>query len=223
MTAICCAISRPPRSRCWDRFRAVNAAVVAQALGIPTEIASFNAGIAMEIAVRHGRADLVVANNVLPDVPDLFDFAAGLSRILRPNGMVSLQLPHLLSLVQNLQFDAFRHDRLLLSVAAGAGTRAALGRPARVRCGASAGSWRLVARLRLPWRGSASRRDPRPEGTSSGRKTCAGLDRRDIYSVCSDASRAARTKMSRFPAKQARRRAPRCGLRRGGTGQHAAE
>jgi hypothetical protein len=77
---------------------------------IPIEIASFNTGTAMEVAVRRGCADLVVANDVLPYAPDLFDFAAGLACILRPNGMLSLQVPHLLSLVQTLQFDAFRHD-----------------------------------------------------------------------------------------------------------------
>ena len=80
------------------------------AIDIPTEIASFNTGTAMEVAVRRGCADLVIANDVLPYAPDLFDFAAGLACILRPNGMLSLQVPHLLSLVQTMQFDAFRHD-----------------------------------------------------------------------------------------------------------------
>ncbi|MGD0102662.1 MAG: class I SAM-dependent methyltransferase [Rhodopila sp.] len=79
-------------------------------IGIPTEIGLFNTGTAMEIAVRHGCADLVVANDVLPHAPDLFDFAAGLASILRPNGILALQVPHLLSLVQKMQFDAFRHD-----------------------------------------------------------------------------------------------------------------
>jgi 2-polyprenyl-3-methyl-5-hydroxy-6-metoxy-1,4-benzoquinol methylase len=87
-----------------------NAAAAAQDLGIKTEILFFNTGTAMEIAVRVGRADLVVANNVLPRVADLFDFAAGCACILRPNGIVSLQVPHLLSLIQRVQFDAFRHD-----------------------------------------------------------------------------------------------------------------
>jgi SAM-dependent methyltransferase len=80
------------------------------AIGIPAEIAFFNTETAMQIAVRHGCADLVIADNVLPYVPDLFDFAAGLASILRPNGIMILQVPHLLSLVQTLQFDAFRHD-----------------------------------------------------------------------------------------------------------------
>jgi SAM-dependent methyltransferase len=87
-----------------------NAAAAAGEHGIPTEAGFFTAETAMEIAVRHGRADLVVASNVLPHVPDLFDFAAGFAGILRPNGVLTLQVPHLLSLVQRVQFDAFRHD-----------------------------------------------------------------------------------------------------------------
>jgi len=90
---------------------ALNAAAAAQALGIPTEIGLFNAETAMSIAVRHGRADLVVADNVLPEVPDLFDFAAGFTGILQPKGVVTFQFPHVLSLIQRTQFDAFRHDR----------------------------------------------------------------------------------------------------------------
>jgi 2-polyprenyl-3-methyl-5-hydroxy-6-metoxy-1,4-benzoquinol methylase len=85
-------------------------ASVANDIGVPTETGYFCAESAMEIAVRHGRADLVVANNVLPHVPDLFDFSAGFAGILRPNGVLVLEVPHLLSLVQRLQFDAFRHD-----------------------------------------------------------------------------------------------------------------
>ena len=76
----------------------------------PVHAATFNIESAMEVAVRHGCADIVVAHDVLPHVPDLFDFAAGLACVLRPNGVISLQFPHLLALVQGVQFDAFRHD-----------------------------------------------------------------------------------------------------------------
>jgi C-methyltransferase C-terminal domain/Methyltransferase domain/Putative zinc binding domain len=85
-------------------------AAAALEAGIPTEIAPFNTETAMQVAVRFGRADLVVAINVLPHARDLFDFAAGLACILRPNGVLTVQVPHLLALVQKLQFDAFRHD-----------------------------------------------------------------------------------------------------------------
>jgi 2-polyprenyl-3-methyl-5-hydroxy-6-metoxy-1,4-benzoquinol methylase len=87
-----------------------NAASAAEHLGIPTEIGQFNTSVAMEIAVHRGRADLLVANHVLHHASDLFDFAAGCTCLLRPNGVVTLQVPHLLSLLQKVQFDAFRHD-----------------------------------------------------------------------------------------------------------------
>lgn len=89
---------------------AQSAATAAVEAGIPTEVGLFNTETAMEIAVRHGCADLVIANNVLPHAPDLFDFAAGFGSILRPNGVLTLEIPHLLSLVQRVQFDAFRHN-----------------------------------------------------------------------------------------------------------------
>nr|WP_294501637.1 methyltransferase C-terminal domain-containing protein [uncultured Rhodopila sp.] len=84
-----------------------------QAAGIPVhpiEAATFNTATAMQIAVQQGCADIVLAHGVLPLAADMFEFAAALACILRPNGVVSLQFPHLLSLIQRVQFDAFRPD-----------------------------------------------------------------------------------------------------------------
>lgn len=86
------------------------AAAAATETAVPTAIGPFNTGTAMEIAVRHGCADLVIATDILPHAPDLFEFVAGLASILRPNGVLVVQVPHLLSLVQKVQFDAFRHN-----------------------------------------------------------------------------------------------------------------
>ncbi len=86
-------------------------AAAAAASGVPTETGFFKASTAMEIAVRFGRADLVLVSDVLPVVADLFDFAAGFAGILRPKGIVVFQFPHLLPIMQRAQFDAFRHDR----------------------------------------------------------------------------------------------------------------
>ncbi|PPQ29079.1 hypothetical protein CCS01_22880 [Rhodopila globiformis] len=77
--------------------------------GLPADTA-FNTETAMDIAVRYGCADVIVAHDLLPHAADLFDCAAGLACILRPNGVLCLQFPHLLSLLQRVQFDAFRHD-----------------------------------------------------------------------------------------------------------------
>jgi SAM-dependent methyltransferase len=86
-------------------------AQAARAAGIRTETSGFNAETAMPIAVRHGRADLVLAQNVLPKVADLFDFAAGFASVLRPKGIVVFQFPWLLPMLQRARLDAVRHDR----------------------------------------------------------------------------------------------------------------
>jgi hypothetical protein len=83
-----------------------------QAAGIPgfaIDPAAFNTETAMKVAVERGCADVLVAHDVLPHAPDPFDFAAALACILRPHGVLSLQFPHLLSLLEGVQFDAFRH------------------------------------------------------------------------------------------------------------------
>ena len=58
----------------------------------------------------HGHADLIVANNVLAHVPDLNDFVAGLAALAGRNGSVSIEVPHLLALIEHLQFDTIYHE-----------------------------------------------------------------------------------------------------------------
>jgi hypothetical protein len=78
--------------------------------GLAIDPAAFSTELAMTVAVERGCADVLLAHGVLPRVPDLFDFAAGLASLLRPNGVLSLQFPDLLAVLQGVQFDAFRHD-----------------------------------------------------------------------------------------------------------------
>ncbi|HQT76674.1 MAG TPA: class I SAM-dependent methyltransferase [Rhodopila sp.] len=77
---------------------------------IPTETTVLTTETAMDIAVKLGRADVVIVDGVLPKVLDMFDFAAGLASIVRPNGIVSITVPYVLPILQQLQFDALRHD-----------------------------------------------------------------------------------------------------------------
>jgi hypothetical protein len=166
------------------------------ATDVPTQIALFNTETAMEVAVRHGCADLVFANNVLPFVPDLFDFAAGVASILRPNGILSVQVPHLLSLVQTTQFDAFRHDaysylslRVLEHVSRAVGLR-------------------VFDAERLPDHGGTLRvlacHVDGPHAARPGLKSVrqaegfAELDRRDIYSGFSTRSAVAQSEFRDF-------------------------
>ena len=81
-------------------------AEAARAKGIETLESFFGLALAQEME----KADLVVANNVLAHVPDINDFVAGIASLLKPHGRVSIEFPHLLSLVLGNQFDTIYHE-----------------------------------------------------------------------------------------------------------------
>jgi len=89
---------------------AANVAASAVAAGVPTEVRFFGREAARDIVARRGHADLVIANNVLAHVPDVVDFAAGLAHLAGPRGVVTIEAPHLLSLVDGVQFDTIYHE-----------------------------------------------------------------------------------------------------------------
>lgn len=89
---------------------AANVAAVARAAGVPTEVAFLTPESAAAITAAHGRADLVVANNVLAHVPDINGFVAGLAALVAPQGILSVEAPHLVSLVEGVQFDTIYHE-----------------------------------------------------------------------------------------------------------------
>ena len=89
---------------------AANVAEVARSKGIRTEVRFLGAATGAEVAQRYGRADLVVANNVYAHVPDLADFTAGLAALVNHNGLVTLEFPHLLRLIERRQYDTIYHE-----------------------------------------------------------------------------------------------------------------
>jgi C-methyltransferase-like protein/putative zinc binding protein/methyltransferase family protein len=89
---------------------AANVAEAARARGITTEVQFLGADTGQEIARRHGRADLVAANNVFAHVPDIRGFAAGLRALVKDEGMVTLEFPHLLRLIERRQYDTIYHE-----------------------------------------------------------------------------------------------------------------
>ena len=89
---------------------AANIAAVASAAGVETVVHFFGSELAAELAATGRMADLLVANNVLAHVPDLNDFVAGLVMILAPEGSLSIEVPHLLRLIQQIQFDTIYHE-----------------------------------------------------------------------------------------------------------------
>ena len=90
---------------------AANIASLAREGGVPTETAFLGVDSADDLLARLGRhADLVIANNVLAHVPDVNDFVGGLARLAGPQGMVSIEAPHLLRMVEGVQFDTIYHE-----------------------------------------------------------------------------------------------------------------
>jgi len=87
-----------------------NVAATAVAAGIPTVIEFFGTKLARQMVERGERADLLVGNNVLAHVPDLNDFVAGLALVLAPEGVLSMEFPHLQRLVEGNQFDTIYHE-----------------------------------------------------------------------------------------------------------------
>ncbi len=89
---------------------AANVAEVARSRGIRTEVEFLAPETGREIAQRHGRADLVAANNVFAHVPDIRGFAAGLRALVKDTGLVTLEFPHLLRLIERRQYDTIYHE-----------------------------------------------------------------------------------------------------------------
>ena len=89
---------------------AANVAEAARARGIRTEVRFLGAESGLQIAQRYGRADLVAANNVFAHVPDIQGFAAGLRALVKDEGMVTLEFPHLLRLIERRQYDTIYHE-----------------------------------------------------------------------------------------------------------------
>jgi SAM-dependent methyltransferase len=87
-----------------------NVAEAAMERGVPTLTRFFGKALAEELAAEGHQADLVVANNVLAQVPDLNDFVAGIKRLLKPGGVVTVEFPHLVRLLEGNQFDTIYHE-----------------------------------------------------------------------------------------------------------------
>lgn len=89
---------------------AENIAEVAVAKGVPTEVLFLGEESGRKIAAEHGKADLVVANNVFAHVPDIMDFAKGLRALVADHGRVSIEIPHLLRLIEGREYDTIYHE-----------------------------------------------------------------------------------------------------------------
>jgi SAM-dependent methyltransferase len=89
---------------------AANVAKAAEAKGVQTLVRFFDEELGRTLAKEGRRADLVIGNNVLAQVPDLRSFIAGLPHLLAPGGTATFEFPHLLRLFQENQFDTIYHE-----------------------------------------------------------------------------------------------------------------
>jgi SAM-dependent methyltransferase len=87
-----------------------NTAEAAVARGVRTEIAFFGEATGQRLAARGDRADLMASNNVLAHVPDIGDFVAGFREVLKDEGVLTFEFPHLLNLIEKVQFDTIYHE-----------------------------------------------------------------------------------------------------------------
>ncbi len=78
--------------------------------GVPSEVAFFGRETAERLVARGIRADVMAANNVLAHVPDINDFVSGYPILLKPEGVANVEFPHLLSQIENRQFDTIYHE-----------------------------------------------------------------------------------------------------------------
>src|SRR5258706_7433513 len=89
---------------------AANVAKVAVEKGVPSLARFFGTQLSVEPAGKGKTADLIIGNNVLAQVPDLNDFVEGLKLLLKTNGVLTLEFPHLLRLIEQNEFDTIYHE-----------------------------------------------------------------------------------------------------------------
>jgi SAM-dependent methyltransferase len=85
-------------------------AAAATKIGVPTLVEFFGEALAVELAAEGRLADLIIGNNVIAHVPLLNDFVAGIAVLLRPQGTVTFEFPHLLTLIEHGEFDTIYHE-----------------------------------------------------------------------------------------------------------------
>jgi hypothetical protein len=96
--------------RCLGIEPADNVAAAAVAKGVPTEVSFLGEKTGTDVAERHGPANLVAANNVFAHVPDILDFARGLRALVADQGRVTIEIPHLLRLIEHREYDTIYHE-----------------------------------------------------------------------------------------------------------------
>ena len=96
--------------QCLGIEPAANVAKVAIQNNVPTTVKFFGCDTAQDVSASFGKADLLIGNNVLAHVPDLRDFIKGMQILLAENGVITMEFPHLMRLMQETQYDTIYHE-----------------------------------------------------------------------------------------------------------------
>ena len=208
--------------RCLGIEPAANIAEVARAKGIDTVCEFLGEATATAVAAEHGKADLVAANNVFAHVPDIVDFARGLRALLKDDGTVTIEIPHLLRLIEDRLYDTIYHEHYsYLSL---------IDDPAGARRGRPARSWTSRSSRRTEGRcgpgrcrsSSASQPSERVEKVL-GDERAAGLDTVEGHAGFAAVVSAARDDLLEFLIGCSSRGQVGGGVRGTREGQHAAQ
>jgi len=96
--------------RCLGIEPSVNVGAAAREKGVPTVTEFLSQETAAAVRAEHGPADLVVANNVYAHIPDVVGFTKGLRELVADDGWVSIEVQHLLTLIEQNQYDTIYHE-----------------------------------------------------------------------------------------------------------------
>ena len=88
----------------------INTAREAEKIGLKIIKEFFSSKLSKKLIKNNKKADLIIGNNVLAHVPNILDFTSGMSMLLKENGTITLEFPHLLELMKNTQFDTVYHE-----------------------------------------------------------------------------------------------------------------
>lgn len=173
-----------------------NTAAAAREKGVETREYFFGRDSAAELAVAGWTVDLLLGNNVLAHVPDINDFVGGMPAVLKPEGVATLEFPHLLTLIDGNQFDTIYHEHYsylsliaLLPVFSRAGLRVF----DVERLPTHGGSLRLFL-----CHDGAGHRETENVATLRDEERRAGLDGPDVYAVFAERVREARRALLSF-------------------------
>jgi SAM-dependent methyltransferase len=173
-----------------------NTAEAARARGVPTEVLFFGDATGCGLAARGVRADLMAANNVLAHVPDIGDFVAGFRHVLKDEGVLTFEFPHLLNLIEKVQFDTIYHEHFsyLSLLAVEQVLRAGGLRPFDVELlPTHGGSLRLFV-----CQAASGRSETDALRSLRAREAAAGLDRIETYAGFTPRVEAVRASFRRF-------------------------